>query len=445
MNGPRQRPDPLGFEIPDLDLPPPKASASQAKLPAVNLSESGERKAVSRAGLFSELPAGPVLDLDLGSPISSARYADAPAHEVAGRAGFEVDSQLPALAGITVAPEGRANWPSGVSEDRAELQFDRKLVLEHARFGTPFSLGLLNVIYVLRVFLQRRRLRRELLRCEAELGEAEASRDELLAELAEDKRAELEQSEAFQRLLAPLGEVDSEHRKRNQREQANIADHDAELRRLDAELSLLQPRLEAERRARSELLTVKAQREQNLQRLEARSKRAAIELRAFAQSGQAEQEARMRAQQQALEPEIAAARAAFEATQAEHDVRARAERDLNYQIGEIERKKRDTRARFQKQTHLDRKSAGSSQARRTRMLADVGRAVLAARGGVKVEARVLERLREADASVAKAVRASELCVRAFDACERDKLAAGSSWLLGIVSALIAIVCYRLFA
>jgi hypothetical protein len=445
VNGPRQRHEPASLEIPDLDLPLPKASASQANLPAVAASRSGERKAIVIGGGLSMLPDAPPLDLDLTSPISGERALRGAPYEVAGRAGFEMDSELPKLAGITVAPEGRGNWPSGLSENRAALSFDFTEVERLANFGSPFSIGPLNVLYLLRVFVQRRRLRRELLRLEAELAQAESARDDLLAELASEKRPELEGSESFRRLLAPLAELDSEGRQHDQQRFAHAAEQDAEMRRLEAELALLTPRLDAEKRAQSELASVKAEREQNRNRLEARYKRAAIELRALEQRGDSQGLAAIREQQEALRPQIEKAKLAYDATLAEHDVHVRAERELRYQIGEIERKKCSVAGRFEKRRRENDKTFGATLARRTRLLADVGRAVLAARGGVSVSPELIARLRGADDAVAKALRASEIRVRAFDAGDREKLSAGKTWLVGVMSALIALVGYRLFA
>ena len=70
--------------------------------------------------------------------------------------------------------------------------------------------------------------------------------------------------------------------------------------------------------------------------------------------------------------------------------------------------------------------------------------MLASRGGVSIEPNVLARLRDADGAVSRALAESEMRVRALDACDRDKLALGYSWLWAILAALVAIVCYRVF-
>ena len=442
MKGRKNEP---GFEIPDLDLPPPKPSASQARLAAVRFTESGEReRAPARPGL-SELPAGPPLDLDLNSPISSVKGSDMPAHEVVGRAGFQLDSMLPEVAGITVAPEGRANWPSGVSEDRSLLEFDRKQVQALARYGSPSSIGALNVFYALRVFGQRRRLRRELAQCEAALARAESSRDDLLARMAADKREELAASPSFQRFVQALGEIDVQGSAHSKRQDATSEERASELNRLDAELALVLPEFQKAESALNELSAVQADREQTLQRLEARHKRGFIEQRALEQrGGEPEQAARIRAQQSALLPQLEAAKAAYTSTLRELEVRAQTQRELRYRVNEIERKKRDVRARFEQRLDVGRKESGATESRRRRALADLGRAVLAARGGVSIEPNVLARLRDADGAVSRALAESEMRVRALDACDRDKLALGYSWLWAILAALVAIVCYRVF-
>lgn len=447
----RKNPQARGFEIPDLELPPPNPRASQSKLSAVNpdsfegASSSHERpKAV-----FSELPGdGLDLELDLGSPISSGTGHGSPAYEVSGRTGFELDSKLPELDKVTVAPAGRANWPSGVTPARERLEFDLNEVRELAAYGEPSSLGPLNAFYALRVALQRRRLKRELRGSEAELAVAETTRDDELADLALRVRSAIEHSETFQRLLAPLAEVESVGQEHAQVLKATELEQNAELRLLDAEIATIAQGLEQETRALSELSPLLAERERAMERLEARQKRGLIELRALEQRSLPESEAeraKIEQAQQALLPELETASLAYRATRDEHAVRSQNQRDARYRIGEIERKKRDVSARFQKRLHGDDKGRRATELRRKALLADVGRAVLASRGGVDVDPSALEKLRSSDAQVENALRASELRLRALDACDADKLRTGNSWIFGVIALLVAFACYRLFA
>lgn len=431
------------FEIPDLDLPPPKPSTSQARLTAVRLNESGERARAPVTTGLSELPEGPALDLDLSAPISGGHSSDLPAHEVVGRAGFQLESMLPEVVGITVAPEGRANWPTGVTSDRALLEFDWNQVQALAKYGAPSSIGALNVFYALRVFNQRRRLRRELVHCEGELARAEAARDELLARLTYDKREELSARPEFRRLLEPLAEIELQGGAHDKLQKVSEQEQSVELNRLDAEVGLLLPELHDAESALKQLCAVQAEREQSLLRLEARHKRSFIELRALEQrGGPAHDVERVRAEQHASLPELEAAKTAYQATLAELEVRSKEQRELRFRIGELERKKRDARARHEQRVAASNKQRGAFASRHVRALGDVGRAVLATRGGVTVDASVIARLREADAAVARALSESEMRVRALDACDRDKLSTGYAWLWASVFVLFALAAYR---
>lgn len=430
------------FEIPDLDLPPPKPGTSQARLAAVRMNESGERARVTLEAGLSELP-GPALDLDLSAPISAGHGSDLPAHEVAGRAGFQLESMLPDVAGITVAPAGRPNWPSGVTQDRALLEFDWNQVQALARYGAPSSIGALNVFYALRVFVQRGRLRRELIRCEAELARAEAAREESLSRLAYEKRAELAEQPDFRRLLQPLTEMERYAGAQEKLQKSSEQEQSAELNRLDAEVGPLRAELQEAERALEQLCAVQAEREQSLTRLEARHKRGFIELRAIEQRGGGSDEIeRIREEQRATLPALEAAKRAYQATLAELDVRSKNQRELRFRIGELERKKRDVRARHERRLRASNKEFGAANSRYLRALADVGRAVLAARGGVSVEPAFIAELTDADAAVARALSESEMRVRALDACDRNKLATGYAWLWGSLLLLVAFAAYR---
>lgn len=467
MSGSGERPGPKRFEIPDLELPPANPRASQSALRAVvapdsgKASVSGATSSPLRVENAFEAEVGFVaLDLELDGPIS---LTTSTAHFVSGAQfsddGFELDSvQAPPLPGLTVAPEGRANWPTGVTPSRETLALDLLEVRLLADYGATPAFGPLAVVYALRVALRQRALAARLRDLEKQLLLAERARDTLLAALAERALPELERSEAFRRVLEPLSEVQSLTNERGRALSATSAEHAAELGRLDAEISTESAELARERAASAELAGLLAAREHTFQRVEARHKRCFIEMRAIEQQaaqrvgpagGEMPAElfaklAPLQAQVEALRPELEQARTAYESTRAELELRGRQQKQREQKALDLERKKRQVGERYRPVLSARQQGLGEAAAHRRNLLADVGRSVLATRGGVSVDEPTLEGLRQADSQVSALVKQSELHLRALDASDRDKVKSGFTWLALAAVALCAYVASRIY-
>jgi hypothetical protein len=465
MSGQGDRPGPKGFEIPDLDLPPPRAS--QSSLKAVIPPDSGRSPvsgtARATAPLADELSdlalTGPSsLDLELEAPISRAGAA---AGIVTGAQfaedGFELEPvRARTQAPLVVAAEGRANWPMGVTPARESLVLDPVEVRVLADFGAPPAISPLNAVYAVRVMLRKNALKAGLRRAERELAEAEATRDARLAELAEQKLPELSKSDTFRRALQPLADIDTRANDRTRALAAANDEQSAGIGQLDAEVAAIQRDLETEHAARAKLATELAACEQSFRRVEARHKRCFIEMRAIEQQaaqrlGPAggempadlfEKLAPLKAQAEALRPELEQARAAYEAAKRQDEAHARAIKGHESRKAEFERKKSQLGDRFRRQLDTRQQGVGEVTAQRRAALADIGRLVLAARGGVSVDEGTLERLRESDATVLELARKSELHLHALDACDNDQVKSGLAWILAVFALIVALVVYR---
>jgi hypothetical protein len=187
--------------------------------------------------------------------------------------------------------------------------------------------------------------------------------------------------------------------------------------------------------------------ERVFQRADARKKRLYIEIRAIVEASEKARTAppppqaarlaeleRLVAEQR---PEHEAAEAAFGVARA---ARKRAEEEVNQVARTIRDADRRARAQddaYQKQ--LGTRSAGVSEveAERARALADVGLAVLAARGRlVDVPAATLSPIELVDAKVAARALELEKHVRAMDAHDASALRAGIGILAGLVALLL---------
>ncbi|HEY8943286.1 MAG TPA: hypothetical protein VIM73_03440 [Polyangiaceae bacterium] len=201
MSEPRDRRPPQ-FEIPDLELPPPRPS--QSGLRAVNREVLPEPSGIPPVGLELDagelLKAGPPLELEHEGPISGpdpiayGRAANLSADD------FGVSSQSLRDA----VPDVDVVWPTGVSTARERLVLDSLVIQRLAGFGEPPRTTILTPLYALRVALRRRTLMRTLRELDEQLSKAECAREELLCVLAERVKPLLAREPAFQAVLAGL-------------------------------------------------------------------------------------------------------------------------------------------------------------------------------------------------------------------------------------------------
>lgn len=203
---------PPGFEIPDLELPPPRPS--QSGMRSVRIEEASRDAAAEQAPRsgsfefevsFSEV-AGPSLEVDHDAPIASVPPQDY--RRGAGLLAEDFSSGPdPVLDRAAGGLELDLTWPTGSTPSRARLLLDTVEVKKLAGFGEPPDFWL-TPWYAVRVARRRRLLLAQLNQIDPALTRAEAERDRLVQGLAERVRPELERNRDFQSLLAPLRQLE---------------------------------------------------------------------------------------------------------------------------------------------------------------------------------------------------------------------------------------------
>jgi chromosome segregation ATPase len=326
----------------------------------------------------------------------------------------------PRAAAAQPAVEAGSTWPTGRALETAELRIDPGQLAILADYGEPPDSALLSLAYAYRVFTRQRELKRQLIPLAAECERAQLEREATLAELARTMRPALESVAEFRRFVAPVLEIEQRAAARGQALSSISAQLDAQSAELDAELARLKDQLASVQRLESEAQREYDAREANAKRAEAKLKRVQIEIRAVmnvaeqklgAQGGQipepeAAQLLTLRQRSEALEPEVAQTRAEFEqAEQAQGQLQARLAA-LGHSERQIARKKQGVGAAYQKQLAARSQGVSESELEQRAALAELARALLAARGTLEVPEDWLERLR----SVGD--RADQLFVRA---------------------------------
>lgn len=422
MSEPRDR-RPDAFEIPDLELPPPRASQSGLRavhVPAARQQPSpnaGENFGLSEIDLST---LGPELELEHKNPISDPKLAQY------GRAqGLSAEDF--ALSGSSLGIESEAlelerAWPNGQSPAREKLLLDATSIKQLAGFGDAPLSAVLTPWYAMRVFLRRSQLIQELRTIDDELSLAESERDELLAGLVERLRPTLEQDPSFLRLLAASGQPEPGQSSRE-------ADAAAKLVSLDQAALELKAELESSLRTQTQKDEELSRAEIDRERSQAHHKRCLIELRALAEKPEPQRIRALQERAELLLTEVSRAKEAHEALSRERPLAERARRDLERRLQSTERELEALRALGSSGNPRSGKIS-DADARRRAALSDVGRAVLAARGRVPVEPTTLSQIRVADARVSELWTRSELHLRALDACDADKVRQGQiGWVV----------------
>jgi hypothetical protein len=418
--------DPLApaFEIPDLELEP-----AISKRPAAATGPLSARQAPPATAAIREISLDDNDDdfdsIQSGSSVSLALGAS------------------PAEPAMRIEIGG---WPSGRTRPVDQLPIDPAEVAIVAGYGPAPKVALLAPIYAYRVFSRRGPLTRAVAEQHAALTAVELERDTLLAKLASELRPQLEVSDAFRRAFEPLREVERLASDRSAALSQADSGYREQMARFDDELGKLR---QAEAAARADFDFkdgAKSGTESALRRAEAKLQRVQIELRgvldlarqALGPAGgelrpeDASQVTELKARAAAIEPEVAQAKSAHQATTAACDKAHAETRRLQAQIRQLEQQKQNAGSNLGQE--LTVRAAGVSEAEKQRRdaLAEVARGVLLARGSVPVAGDTLEALRHHDkVAEAHAIRL-ETHLRALSSYDRERVKLG---VIVVLSAL----------
>jgi hypothetical protein len=424
----------LGFDIPDLDVGPPVSKrAAQVSTPRVAAPLTAESAAfgleISLPDLDDEdeqlLQKGSNVDLSLGtSPQATKRH-----HE---------------------------NWPHGHTRPTDQLPIDPAEVTLAAGYGPAPVNAVLAPVYAYRVLSRRSPIKKATALYHAELTSAELARDLELVELANELRPVLEANDAFRRLLEPIRDVERVAGERSAALSEADAGYREQMARFDAELAQLR---DAEAKAEAfyqEKAKVADSAHNELRRAEAKHQRAQIEIRgvldvarqALGPAGgdmppeHAAKLAELQARATALAPELLQAKTAH-GTAAKEQANAQAEvRRIQGQARQLERQKASAGSSLEKQLSVRAQSASQAEQQRRDAMADVARAVLAARGAVAVPEPRMQALRGHDKSVEAAAIRLETLVRALDSYDRPRVKQGIILVLSVFGVVLLSVLLK---
>lgn len=341
------------------------------------------------------------------------------------------------------------NWPHGRTRPADQLPIDPAEVTLVAGFGPAPTSALLAPAYAYRVLSRRSPLKRALAAQNSELSQAELGRDTQLMQLALELRAALEANDVFRRLLEPIRQVEQMAGERSAALSQADAGYREQMARFDAELQQLR---ESEAQAQA-LLAQKVQAADSTKnersRAEAKHQRVQIEIRGVLEAARQAlgpaggdlspahaTKLKLQERLKSIEPELARAvsnHAAAEAAEDQAQAEVRRQQGL---LQKLERQRASAGSSLEKQLSVRAASVSEAEKQRRDALADVARAVLAARGAVKVPEPRLQALREHDQSVEAAAVRLETHVRALDAYDRERVKQGVIFALSALGVVL---------
>ncbi len=426
-----KKPPQPSFEIPDLELAPPTVSKRTAPVSAGRSATPALTPDAAAFGLEISLP--DLDDDDDGELLQKGSNVELSI----GASPQAVKRQL-------------ENWPSGHTRGVDQLPIDPADVTLTAGYGDAPKNALLAPFYAYRVLARRAPLKRAIALHHAGLTQAELLRDTQLMLLSTELRPALEANDAFQRLLEPIREVERVAGDRSNALSEADAGYREQMARFDAELSQLRG-AETKAKAVSDEKTALARDTENLlRRAEAKYQRVQIEIRgvidvarqALGPAGgdmpaaQAAQLAELQSRATALEPELTQAKTTHAAASKALDEAEAEVRRLLGQIRQLDRQKGSAAGALEKQLSVRAASVSEAEKQRRDALADVARAVLAARGAVAVPEPMMQALREHEKSVEALAIRLETHARALDSYERERVKQGVILVLSAFGILL---------
>jgi hypothetical protein len=351
--------------------------------------------------------------------------------------------------------DDRRVWPTGITPATETIQIERAELLELAAYGDAPSFALLAPLYSFRVIGRRRALRAVIRTLLDEFVGTEHARDKLLADLARDFRSEMPEGSPAAKLYAPV----SEKEQRARDEQGALAGANGDYQRgvsaIEAEVAETRRALTEIRSTLASRQTAFVQAEEKKTRAEAKKKRLYVELsgivaQAEKAGGKIPQEhlatvARLESEIAAQKPDLERVERHYAETKAAFSVIRDEERRLIDQERESDRKRRTLDGEFEQKIGLRSEGAHAAERATEAALADVGRALLAARTPMgELELNFFTALQRADGDVATAARAVEKHVRALDAYDESVYKRGLVIAAAAGLALVVLLVIGLF-
>lgn len=428
----------LAVDIPDL-APPARLAPSPVQVPATREVHGFSDNSNDSSGPAIGGPAAPAMvgEVDLGEGLDDLDFD--------GAAAAQLNVAIPMPSAEDDIP-----WPTGHTPYGDELAVDPQDVARVAGFG-PAPTGIFQTpLYAMRISAALRLLREQHHGAKQRLASLERSRDERLAELAEEKRPSLEGNDRFSGLFSSIDRYDEEIRlKKRALEHAGVGGAQA-LSELQEKMDRLAVERSRRERARNGRRAVLEAADEALNRARAAVKRLDIQWRNIEQRAKQapgeDASDEFEAQLDLLEAQLGPAKASLEVAKEQRRQAAvhfeNAEDELRVCVAEMQRcegEKEGLLIAHEGEVAHRSGDLDSAVAERHRELASAARAILDLRGEVAVSADVRRELLAMDRGVREAALELLTLERALHSMDKSALETGKAIWIGAILALFALL------
>jgi hypothetical protein len=320
-------------------------------------------------------------------------------------------------------------WPTGTTPEPGSAQIGPEQVQPLVGWGPAPTSWWQTPLYAYLVFLGRRDLSRQLEPITRELRQVETRRDDCLSTLASSLREKLVDDPSFHGALQPVQASEVVHHQASSQLQQVETSSANELQSLDRAIQAAQTRLaelESELRAAQAALQ---DAELNLKREQARYQRLGIERRNIEQADTGSETAAARVaeisqQAEALLPQIESARLLDQSRRAAMTVAQRSIEEKQSELGQLTRRKSVLNRSYTSQVNQASAAMSGASLQQRRALADLGRAVLQARGRTPVDESTLDELVRYDDAIATLWMREQVYLSALESYDRHAVRRG---------------------
>jgi hypothetical protein len=419
------------------------AGSTPASSGALELDFASEQPHSSASSPTYTSGGGPAFggDLSLGDALDELEFGDDTAH-------LDV-----AIDGNDSGQDKETPWPSGRTPFDDEIPPSPSRARELSGFGEAPSSFLLTPMYAVRVYRGLNPLRKKTRQAERKLAQAEAARDEVLAEFAESKRAELSAKHRFAPLFLKVTEHEGVIAQRRQELQSSSVKGDAALSEVQTKTEAKKVEKQKKQKDRDQQQERVEEAERELARHSAALKRVDIQYRNLQarlerQAPGTEVPSEFEAQFQKLDDEKEALKAEVATAKETHRQNVSALKEADKHLAralaelQLEEGKKEALVISQEgeASQLNSKLELESDQRRTE-LADATRVILELKGEVPVPPEFRKRVITLDETVRQAFVLLQDLRLAEHSMNAESYGTGRSILIGLAATGLLLLAY----
>jgi uncharacterized coiled-coil protein SlyX len=301
--------------------------------------------------------------------------------------------------------------------------------------------------------MRQRVLEQRLAEAEYALNDAEQKRADLLKQMVQSRRAEIEKNERFGRLMEPLALLEAQARERQVAVSRVHGELGSQMQGFDARLQELETTRSAQQRVVKERSAEHSAAEEHFGRANAKLRRVQIEIRNLEAKVRevlgpdggvvppeiAHKLGPLQGQVRVLEPNATSAKGALDAAQTQLAEAEAQVAQTTRAMAAVEKDKRSLVAKYEGKIASSSASLREAEEQEREAFLAIARAVLDLRGAIPVDAETRRQIAAADQLVERRLLQHELEVRALSAFDRERRSLGHKMVVATGVLLVVLV------